>query len=426
MPEVSHISHAVITHGNPNQLNSEDDKYQTTFWFVLPLVRDEIKLGWYGILDENDREIVIEIKEIISIDLDPIISHANSIGLTQIKSIVNENILSIPFSNITDNQGRYPCYFAQVIFPYKVAEWQKPSTPADLQRKIADMRIIGATIDQDKLMVLRVINDLLQDDLYNSSIKPKLISYNSVTILSCWYLEKATKNNIVNRFLYFSAPNAHIDIINKYFTDPKDQKFFDETIAGLFLRVRNNPIKNHNDLSSLILAIIKDFLQHPIETRRLSTPFWLIHKDKKICEPHSEENIQETIFALLEKVFKIFGISLHKETDEGIGNLDFCASFTTVEGQALKIAIEFKRAHHSKISHGIKKQLPQYMDAIQTREGIFLVMWFKDTKSKYFSKPDGSISELEIKLKEYAKRTGEKNIQVLLINASINDKSASK
>ncbi len=190
-------------------------------------------------------------------------------------------------------------------------------------------------------------------------------------------------------------------------------------------------IESEEDLFNEVKDVLEKVIKHNIEKRRWIAPFWNKYKKLKIDEkkieipssPKKETDIQPTIWVFLQELLLKKGITIIKESDEGIGSLDFRCVYNTPNGEILNVAIEFKIAHHKKLKDGILKQLPAYLESMRAKHGIFLVLWFRDAKGKYFNEPKGYSFE---ETKEYFDQLSEKvssekdlKIDSIFIDASV-------
>ena len=157
---------------------------------------------------------------------------------------------------------------------------------------------------------------------------------------------------------------------------------------------KDQNIKSEADLLKVISDVIDD-LKHWVEDRRWTEAFWNDGREEEVNgtkiqidpSPKKETKIQPTLDVFFKHRLDILGIHVSRETDEGIGSLDFKFMFTTENRIPLLICAEFKLAHNPKLKHGITKQLPSYLRANNSTSGIFFVMWFKDEDEKFFDKP---------------------------------------
>ena len=206
---------------------------------------------------------------------------------------------------------------------------------------------------------------------------------------------------------------------------------YESLLGALVSRKPATNILDGKDLQNEILSVVDEVIIHHVENRQWIEAFWDGRRSIKIdgqkwvvpAKPKVEPEIQPTLDVLFIEALEKEGIRVSRETDEGIGNLDFCFSYTSPQGQILTVNLEVKLAHHRKIRHGITKQLPSYMKANRCTNGIYLVLWFKDEKSKIFSKPKNfTKDETRTFLLNIAKELKSKegiDVQVRVVDASV-------
>ncbi len=188
-------------------------------------------------------------------------------------------------------------------------------------------------------------------------------------------------------------------------------------------------IKSEIDLLKVISDTIAE-LKHYVEDRRWIEPFWDDEREiemngikvKLRASPKKETKIQPTLYVFFDRSLHRLGIHVSRETDEGIGKLDFKFMITTESHNPLLVCAEFKLAHNTELENGVTKQLPLYLRANCSTSGIFFVMWFKDEEEKFFDKPTkqnkSQMSDfIEKKIKEIEHKE-EINIVSFLIDAS--------
>lgn len=137
-------------------------------------------------------------------------------------------------------------------------------------------------------------------------------------------------------------------------------------------------------------------IQNKVTETKSQNSFWNITKGKNgrvtSITPKDETQIQSTIHSLLYDQMMINSIEVVPEYKNGEGSLDFCLMAQVDDVGVAKLAVEFKRAHSSKLIHGLETQLPLYMKSVQSKYGIYGVFWFKgdmfDQPSKYTKKED--------------------------------------
>ena len=188
-------------------------------------------------------------------------------------------------------------------------------------------------------------------------------------------------------------------------------------------------IESESDFLKAISSTITE-LKHYIEDRRWIEPFW---DDARVIEingikhdipasPKRETKIQPTLHVFFNRNLLPLGVQVLRETDEGVGKLDFKFLVTLKGNIPLNVCAEFKLAHNEELEHGLTKQLPLYLKASPSKLGLFLIMWFKDDKGKYFSKPVSQnksqmLNMIEKAVKEINTKE-EFKIESILIDAS--------
>ncbi|HEY5123429.1 MAG TPA: retron St85 family RNA-directed DNA polymerase [Ignavibacteria bacterium] len=190
----------------------------------------------------------------------------------------------------------------------------------------------------------------------------------------------------------------------------------------------NQIIESEDDFLAAISATFSE-LKHYVEDRRWIQPFWddaqvVVIKGEKIpvlAAPKKEPNIQPTLHIFFERSLNPLGIHVLRETDEGIGKLDFKFLITIKRRIAVTICAEFKLAHNKELEKGLTMQLPLYLKASPSKSGIFAVMWFKDEKGEHFDKPIQGKSQMLEFIEKTVKEINEKEefkIESILIDAS--------
>ena len=190
----------------------------------------------------------------------------------------------------------------------------------------------------------------------------------------------------------------------------------------------NQTIESEDDLLQAICNTIAE-LKRCIEDKREIHAYW--NEARKVpiddvereilASPKREIHIQPTLGQFFTHRLLPLGIHTVRESDEGIGLLDFKFLITIKGNTPLNVCAEFKLAHMP-LEHGLTVQLPLYLKASPSKSGIFLVMWFKDENGIYFNKPTNkSKSDMLKYLEETVKEINQKEdfkIESILIDAS--------
>lgn len=422
LPIISHWKPIEITNEDPEILNKgKDEDYVTRIFLILPLDEQEFVQGNYEINQGDfDPPIRIKLYQIEDASDDPIFTSGKILQLG-----ANMQIQNLPFSIFTDNRAKYPCFCAHIEFPFRLKDWRDKSKD---QKEQAQFTGIHST---DKSLALNLLNRLFSDSIYPAKVQP--LQYEDVTNFLEQYFQKGYPQKLLYQSLtLLDSRNAFEEAIIEYLGDDLWQH-----ISGLVREKENEDIETESDLHKVVMEVIIDVVKHHIENRYWIQPFWddarIFNRDGTKFnipkQPKKEPSIQPTLYLLLYISLNPFGIHVERETNEGVGLLDFKCLFTTKERRPLKVLIEFKLAHHGDIENGLHKQLPKYLKANKSNYGAFVVMWFKDEQGKFFSKPKKQTkTEMNERLKQIAKSLQSKEnltISTEIIDASVR-RSASK
>lgn len=409
-------------------LTGKSEDYVAVMYFVLPYQPSDIKIGDYK-AEYRGYDVDIRLQVLQSADKDPIMKAGKGFFF----GTPGTGVPSLPFEVFTDNKGEYPCVLATLVFPYRLGSWIDPDHEKTINYE--EMQVTGPPDLREKVVALTVLNRLLKSEGLNINFSP--IRYESVTVFAELYFKKPDKQSLVNKLTVLASKTAYKDAVEHHFLKGFDKKKIEEIALALTDAVKEKPIENEVDLLKFVTSTISDVLIHHIENRRWIDAFWdgerkIKHNGKKILIPRNPKNemqIQPTLHVVLDIALSPAGIQVIRESDEGIGRLDFRCLYTTKKSDGISVGIEFKLAHHKEIQKGIRSQLPAYLRAIRSNSGIFSVMWFKDQEGKYFNEPKGHLKGDTIAwLKNEAKIvSNENNMQIIasLIDASIKT-SASK
>ncbi|MDQ1254587.1 MAG: RNA-directed polymerase [Euryarchaeota archaeon] len=424
--DISHwiqVSHHSFISGNDNLINNDELDFKTSIILALPLDQSNFKEGNFKII-YNEKTINIQISKILNKAQDPILSSIRNIK--EIRTFLEDiaplgSKICLPLEMCTDSRGKYPYYCARISFPYRLAGWSKKNHDYDRER------ITGGYKDKDKIEALFALNNLSQSKHYG---RKRELVYEDVTLFIEDYFLRNESQPLIRRVSTFASENAFKNAIN-YFLGFNGNNYIAEIVEKRSHLDIYPDIQTENDLLEFIVYNTENNIIHYIENQHLIPAFWN-HRDEEIPSdiPKRETDIQPTLYLLLQlSLLSSGGIQVVRETDEGVGKLDFKFLYTTRDRKPLCICLEFKLAHNTRIEHGVTRQLPAYMKANKSISGIFAIMWFKDEDCIVFKEPENRTkTEMFEFIKEKSKETNENkglNIKTLFIDASIR-KSASK
>ncbi|MBP1908295.1 hypothetical protein [Methanolobus bombayensis] len=417
------MSETSFTKGDARKIdtNNESD-YTTTICLALPTNYDHYLEGDFEV-NFKDNLLLVRILKVENQKLDPIYIFGKDVSI----GTPSKEIPSLSFEHFTDNRGKYPYYYAEVVFPYLLAKWADSSHPTGMKMDYDydKLQITGRLENEDKIETLIVLNTLFSSKDYGSS-RIRLL-YDDVTVFVENYFLKEDKVPFLQRVNLLSSKDAYQNAISDYFVEPSVQKSLDDLVH----ETKDINIENENDLLAIFMRIVNEVLIHHIEYRRWTSAFWdgerTIKENgqetKVPAHPKKETDIQPTLEVLFSMIMNPLGIHVFRETDEGVGSLDFKFAYTTEDKKAISLCAEFKLAHNKRIEKGLTRQLPAYMQANKSTTGAYIVMWFKDEDETYFKEPKNRDKN---KMLEFVNETAKKimtneglHIEIALIDASI-------
>jgi len=92
--------------------------------------------------------------------------------------------------------------------------------------------------------------------------------------------------------------------------------------------------------------------------------------------PVTEKQAQIALNALFKIILELKSINIGKEVEASEGFIDFFLTYNFKE-RLYKVGIEVKNAQHRDINNGFN-QLKRYLDSEETKNGILLVLWYKN------------------------------------------------
>jgi hypothetical protein len=333
----------------------------TTVHCVLPLDTIRLPLGHYHVR-YKDSEVEVVIADVISQTDDPVYEAGKDFQLGNLK---------IPFEAFTDNRGTYPAKLISCVFPHLLPIKE----PIDYE----EAQIVGPSHIKDKIKVIGVIRQLASD--LKSEFKG--LEYGDITAFVEHFFHKSEGQPFARQLHVLTAADAYRNAVDDYFGLRREH--INGTLSMLSTKFSKVQISDERELKNVVLSVINDVLVFHIQDRHWIDAFWdssrtYKHAGKEIRIPKApkrETAIQPTLHVILEICLSPLGIHVVRESDEGVGTLDFRCLYTTNDSTPLSVGIEFKLAHHKELRKGIRSQLPAYLRAIRSKHGIFAVMWFK-------------------------------------------------
>jgi len=389
---------------------------------VLPEKFSAIPTGEY-LVDSEYGVVKVKFATIESEEHDPVYYPVREMNL----GAGGSGLDTIPIQAFTDNRGEYPATIAEITFDERIASWVDDSQPSGM--KIIDYeraKITGTPINEEKVKSILVLNKVI-NSLGVEGLKS--LTYDDFSCFSEAY--KGRHKGVLFRTIHaVTSKDAYKNAIYDYILPTQERGEVTEAVNDFYNTFLNKDIETESDLKSTVENAIISVLKLNIEKRRWIEPFWdgqrIIKSDGEEDliiprEPKGEVKIQPTLHVILDMALSPLGIQVIRESDEGIGSLDFRFLFTTAKRIPLTVGIEFKVAHHQQVKKGITKQLPAYLEAIRSRSGIFVIMWFKD--DEFFKKPRarelGSMTEWLVNEAITVSENKNMDISSIVLDASI-------
>lgn len=334
----------------------------------------------------------------------------------------------IPREAFTDNRGQYPAISVKMIFPGRIASWIDDTQENGVKEYVNDerMQVIGGPDNEEQILAMIILNSLINTQ---SITGLNCIKYDDVSMFLEAYYPKSIYEPVLVKFNAFTSRDAYRNAVYDYILPNLYESDVGTSIQQFQRKNSARQINSEDDLKLTVEEMIQNVLKHNIEARYWIEPFWdgqkkIIHNNEEILIPRSpkgETKIQPTLHVILDMALSPLGIHVIRESNEGVGSIDFKFLFTTTSRVPLSIGAEFKVAHHKEIKKGVKKQLPAYLRAINSSSGIFVIMWFKD--DIYFKEPKGyEKNKMEEWVVEEASRTSSElgiHLSAAMIDASI-------
>jgi len=242
---------------------------------------------------------------------------------------------------------------------------------------------------------------------YNDALRRKL----NKVIGKSWKsaLNRLTKKDL--RKLLLDNPELLKDLIQQYKSKPKSEYDFKNDPLGeiiwaelsetapndypLNLR-KYNPITSDN-----ILEVVKIICNH--FGTLIEDNGWFEYLYDQRGKQKKERAPQLLFYGVAEAYCEANNLSLDRETNAGIGSLDFKLS----RGFDAKVNVELKYSTNSNLVKGFEKQLPAYNRAEKTEHSIYLIIMTKNNSRK--------IKNL-MKIADEQKSKGERVPEIIVID----------
>lgn len=168
---------------------------------------------------------------------------------------------------------------------------------------------------------------------------------------------------------YYKEDTEDDDLYNKQLETVKAEISSEiQTLPALHIN-EDNDRQSPDELLDITLEICNAY-KSLVENNRL---YRLLYNDDGTAK--NEKAAQMLFFCIAQGYCNKYNVDLNRESDTGIGALDFKLSV----GHTSKVIIEMKLSSNSTLLHGFEKQLPAYLRAENTKYGIYLILQMSKT-----------------------------------------------
>lgn len=354
--------------------NADSKNIKTVISFVIPYALKEDYKKFSG--DKYD----VEFLKIKSLFDDPIfrflreldISINNSFPLTVLSDAVG-NINESTLVNVIISDFYHPDF--EIVEDRLVAK--------DFSEKEA---LLGRTYYPHKDTIVRILRDLIKSVGDNCPIEINQDEIN-INLISNYFVNNIdnTGKSVYHKLYTITNLDSYLSIKKRYLNQISKLNL-DDDYTKIKELLYDTDIVNSNVFREFLTKLIDLVVKKSIEKREIYKFLW----ESDVYDlPKSEREIQPIIKSHLQPILEIKGIQISREIVAANGSLDYHCSYN-IDNNLNKVCIELKLAHNEKLLDGISKQLPAYMADEGTRDGLFIVLWFKnenfDEPSKYKNK----------------------------------------
>lgn len=217
---------------------------------------------------------------------------------------------------------------------------------------------------------------------YNDKLRKRL----NKTIGNSWKsaLKRLTKKDL--RKLLLENPELLKDLIQQYKDKPKSEYDFKNDPLGEIIWAELSEtapidyplnLRDYNPITSnSILEVVKIICKH--FGTLIEDNGWFEYLYDERGKQKKERAPQLLFYGIAEAYCEANNLSLDRETNAGIGSLDFKLS----HGFDAKVNVELKYSTNPNLMKGFEKQLPAYNRAEKTNHSIYLIKMTKNNSKK--------------------------------------------
>ena len=387
----------------------------TVIQFILPfeLLGSNRKIRTIALPDGIEAKVFFS--KVESIYDDPTIMHLynlyignNEAGIPALYlSDINQDSVDMSTKVTIVLNGFYP-------FDFNVGEDGKiEDNPVLLEEKA----LFGDQHYPHKVLSIQILRRLYHQEKDEFPLSCSLEDLNIMSFNNFLVEYKAGSNgvgekNIHQKNYLMTNKDALVHACNKY-SEEIGKLYRNDSQIGVKALIENCIIRTNESLRNFVAKTLEVTIKQYVEKHSCWHYLWECEKDDQ--KPVIETRAHPLINSYLRTIFEIKGVRVSREVRTANGAVDFFCSSRTEREDNLRVCVEVKNAHGSGLREGITQQLPAYMNAEQTRHGIYVVLWYKgETWSEPTKYKD--INELTDSLK--AVQPAEYMIDILVIDCT--------
>jgi len=266
--------------------------------------------------------------------------------------------------------------------------------PIDFSEKEA---LMGRPYYPHKEFIIKTLLGIFDEVSKELDIERTDISINLFSNYFVQHIDNATGENIHHKLFAITNPDSYSKTATRFLERLNSINLSDSLIDVRDL-LTSTKIETEKNLMEFVSRSIDLFVKHNIENHGGYIYLWKTNNNGEL-KPCREPEAQPYIFSHLKAVFDFMGIQLSREVESSNGEIDFLLSYTNSQHKLLRLCVELKLAHASKIEKGLTKQLPAYMKGERCSYGIYIALWFKGENFDEPTKYTG-VKELQSRLDE--------------------------
>lgn len=395
-----------ISSGVLSLQNSQGKEFSTIIRFSIPI---EYSYGKPVTIDNDEGKPRILIDPIQTFWVDPMFT-----------AFMNLKIGNIGWSHFSDlsveSEGVF-CHVVVVIKGLYAPDIKLLETSYESVDYSEKEQIEGRKYFPHKELAIKVLIDAFEELKKVMLIKSKNeISANLFSNFIVEYVENET-NIPIKSVLYALTCHDSFSKTRSKFLEKLASRNLSDKYTSIRSLLRETSIESERNLREFVERTIILIVKNNIEHEGGYDYFWTEASNGEKL-PNKEPKLQPYVLGHLKIIYEYMGIQISREVISANGEIDFLVTFNNSRSELLRVCVELKLAHNAKLDDGINKQLKKYMSAERSKQGVFVVLWFKCKKAPYIFNNPTDYQNLEQLEKKLTSINTDRNIAIITIDCS--------